>query len=304
MMSETHNDAEASMSAKPIVAATDGSEESLRAVDWAAREAVLRGVPLRILSAAELLPRMIGGHAMSDYDTVADVMRQHRDQALAAAAGRAAKMAPGLLIDADHLEGSPAEAVTDAGSGALMLVTGSRGAGAFAAMVLGSVSRYAATHAACPVVVVREEAGATRRQVGIGIGDVENQASLTFAFEEAALRKASLIAIHSWHLPDSDVSRAGPAPSGPAGYVQETETAKRLEQLLDDWRAKYPDVPVSQELVHGHPGRALVGLSARADLVVLGRRSVHHGPGSVMHAVLSHAHGPVVTVPSAPSASD
>ena len=81
-------------------------------------------------------------------------------------------------------------------------------------------------------------------------------------------------------------------------WPAETETAKRLEQLLDGWRAKYPDVPVSQDLVHGHPGRALAGLSARADLVVLGWRSAHHGPGSVMHAVLSHAHGPVVTVPS------
>ena len=38
------------MAEKPIVAATDGSEESLRAVDWAAREAVLRGAPLRIVS--------------------------------------------------------------------------------------------------------------------------------------------------------------------------------------------------------------------------------------------------------------
>ena len=47
------------MAAKPIVAGTDGSEESLRAVDWAAREAVLRGAPLRIVSAATLLPRMI-----------------------------------------------------------------------------------------------------------------------------------------------------------------------------------------------------------------------------------------------------
>jgi nucleotide-binding universal stress UspA family protein len=303
MMSMAHNDKEASMSAKPIVAATDGSEESLRAVGWAAREAELRGAPLRIVSAAELLPRMIGSHAMSDYDTLTDTVRQHRDQALAAATERATQTAPGLLIDADHLDGPPAEAVTEAGSGALMLVTGSRGAGAFAAMILGSVGRYAATHAACPVVVVREETGAVHSQVGIGIGDLENRASMAFAFEEAALRKASLIAIHSWHLPDSDVSRAGPVPSGPAGYVEETETAKRLEQLLDDWRAKYPDVPVSQELVHGHPGRALVGLSARADLVVLGRRSVHHGPASVMHAVLSHAHGPVVTVPSAPGSS-
>jgi nucleotide-binding universal stress UspA family protein len=298
MMSLPHNDKEASMPAKPIVAATDGSEESLRAVDWAVREAVLRGAPLRLVSAAELLPRLSGGHAMPDDDTVADTLRRRRDQALTAATERATRAAPGLLIDADHLDGAPASAVADAGSGALMLVVGSRGVGAFAAMILGSVSRYVATHAACPVVVVREEAGAVRRQVGIGIGDLENRASLTFAFEEAALRKASLIAIHSWHLPESDVSRAGSMPSGPAGYVQETETARRLEQLLDDWGAKYPDVPVSQELVHGHPGRALVGLSARADLVVLGRRSVHHGPGSVMHAVLSHAHGPVVTVPS------
>ena len=286
------------MSAQPIVAATDGSEESLRAAEWAAREAALRGTPLRIVSAAALLPRMIGGHAMSGYDTVADTIREHRNQALAAAAERAAKAAPGLLIDTDHLDGPPAEAVTASGSGALMLVVGSRGVGGFAAMVLGSVSRYAATHASCPVVVVREAAESARRQVGIGIGDLENTASLTFAFEEAALRKASLIAVHSWHLPESDISRAGPTFPEPAGYVAETETAKRLEQLLDDWRAKYPDVPVSQDLVHGHPGRALAGLSARADLVVLGRRTAHHGPGSVMHAVLSHAHGPVVTVPS------
>jgi nucleotide-binding universal stress UspA family protein len=44
------------MTARPIVAATDGSDESLRAVDWAAREAMLHGVPLRIISAAALLP--------------------------------------------------------------------------------------------------------------------------------------------------------------------------------------------------------------------------------------------------------
>ena len=216
-----HNDAEANMSAKPIVAATDGSEESLRAVVWAAREAVLRGAPLRIVSAAELLPRMVGGHAMSNYDAVADTIRQHRDQALAAATERVAQTAPGLIVDADHLEGSPAEAVTSAGSGALMLVTGSRGAGAFAAMVLGSVSRYAATHAACPVVVVREDAGAAHRQVGVGVGDLDHCASLL----------------------------------------------------------------------------------ARTDLVVLGRQAVHHGPGTVIHAVLNHAHGPVVTVPAAPPAS-
>src|SRR4029077_5236444 len=199
-----------SMSAKPIVAASDGSEESLRAVDWAAREAVLRGAPLRVVSAPGLLPKMVGSKGHSDYETVSDVIRDENDYALTAATARAAKAAPDLLIDADHLEGGPAEAVTEAGSGGVRVVGGSRGVGAFAALVLDSVSRYAATHASSPVVVVREEVGATPRPVGGGIGGLEgNTPALTFAFEEAALRKASLVAIHAWHTPQSDISRAG-----------------------------------------------------------------------------------------------
>ena len=151
------------MSAKPIVAATDGSEESLRAVDWAAREAVLRGAPLRIVSAAGLLPRMVASQGHSDYQTVSDALRKDSDVALTTAAARAAQAAPDLLIDTDHLPGAPAAAVTESASGALMLVVGSRGIGAFHAMILGSVSRYAATHASSPVVVVRGEVGAAHR---------------------------------------------------------------------------------------------------------------------------------------------
>jgi nucleotide-binding universal stress UspA family protein len=287
------------MSAKPIVAASDGSEESLRAVDWAAREAVLRGAPLRIVSAPGLLPRMVGSQGHSDYETVSDVIRDESDYALTAATARAAKVAPDLLIDADHLSGGPAEAVTEAGSGALMLVVGSRGVGAFTAMILGSVSRYAATHASSPVVVVREEITAAHRQVAVGVGNLEgNAAALTFAFEEAALRQAGLVAIHAWHTPQSDISRAGIAFSAPGRDALAAEATTHLEALLEDWRAKYPDVPVSHDVVNGHPGRILAGLSARADLVVLGRNPAYHGPGAVTHAVLNHAHGPVVTVPS------
>jgi nucleotide-binding universal stress UspA family protein len=290
------------MSAKPIVAATDGSEESLRAVDWAAREAVLRGAPLRIVSAATLLPRMVDSEAHSDhseYQTVTDAIRKDSDVALTTAAARAAKAAPDLLIDTDHLDGAPAEAVTEAGSGALMLVVGSRGVGAFHAMILGSVSRYAATHASSPVVVVREEIGAARRQVGIGISSPEgNAAALTFAFEEAALRKASLIAVHAWHTPQSEVSRAGSEARPPGKDFLQAEATRQLEDLLADWRDKYPDVPVSQDVIHGHPGRALAGLSARTDLLVLGRHAAHHGPGGVTHAVLNHADGTIATVPS------
>ena len=46
------------MTTKPIVVGTDGSGHSTRTVEWAAREAVLRSAPLRIVAAAEILPRM------------------------------------------------------------------------------------------------------------------------------------------------------------------------------------------------------------------------------------------------------
>jgi nucleotide-binding universal stress UspA family protein len=291
------------MSAKPIVAATDGSEESLRAVDWAAREAVLRGVPLRIVSAAALLPRMMEGQDGPDVVNVTDVLVQHRDLALTAAAERATKVSADLLVDTDHLPGAPAQAVTESGSGALMLVVGSRGAGAFTALVLGSVSRYAATHAPCPVVVVRDDITTSHRQVAVGVDHPESSAAaLSFAFEEAALRQAAVLAVHAFNVPKSGMEGAFAALATPGAGAIEAQLTQRLTAMLDDWQAKYPGVPVSQDVLFGHPGRALAGLSARADLVVIGRHPGQgglHGAGAVTHAVLTHAHGPVVTVPAA-----
>jgi len=290
------------MAANPIVAGTDGSEESLRAVGWAAREAALRGAPLRIVSVDEAPPRMITRAGPGEQQGVTDVLLGQRDQALATAAERAAKTAQGVLIDTDALTGSVDEAVTAAGSGALMLVLGSRGRGAFTALLLGSVSRYVASHASCPVVVIRDEPPSPHGLVGVGIADLDSCGdALTFAFEEASLRQASLLALHAWHTPETEISRAGSGPHE-SGAEAAADATGHLTSLLDDWRAKYPGVPVSQEVVHGHPGRALVGLSARADLVVIGRRAGHSdrpGRGSVRHALLNHAHGPVVTVPPA-----
>ena len=121
--------------------------------------------------------------------------------------------------------------------------------------------------------------------------------ALTFALEEASLRHAALHAIHAWHAPQAELTRAGPVPTESRAEAA-ADAAAALAGLLDECRAKYPGVPVSHEVVHGHPGRALTGLSARADLVVIGRRPGEPGPGSVRHALLNHAHGPVAVVPS------
>ena len=290
------------MTAKPIVVATDGSEHSLLAVEWAAREAVLRGSPLRIVAVAAMPPRMADRRNSPDVDTVADVLSHNRDQALSAAADRAAAAAPGLSIMTDVLTGPPAQAIVDSGSGALMLVVGSRGMGTFAAVVLGSVSRYAASNAPCPAVVVRDEPESPRGVVAVGLGDPdEGSDALTFAFEEAVARKASLTVIHAFDTPPADLTRPGKSFSAPSLRHAEEEAGRQLDELLADWRRKYPDVEVGQDVVHGHPGRALVSLSEHADLVVIGRHgnSALPGPGAVRHAVLTHAHGPVAVVPSA-----
>jgi nucleotide-binding universal stress UspA family protein len=274
------------MNIKPIAAATDGSVESLRAVEWAAGEAILHAVPLRIVSAALLPPVMTALQIRPDRDHVADFIHAERDLALDAAASRAARVAPGLVIVTDPVAGPPAQAVAETGSGAAMLVVGSHGAGAFTALTLGSVSRYAAAHAACPVVVVRDLLPAASGLVGVGVADLDDCAGpLTFAFEEASLHKAAVLAIHAW--------------PGPGPVTAEADA--RLAELIGSWANKYPGVPVSQQIMPGHPARALIGLSVRADLVVMGRHGGHpgpHGPGPVRHAVLSHAHGPIAVVPS------
>ena len=46
------------MATKPVVVGVDGSEESLRAVEWAALEAKRHSSPLRIVSAPALVPRI------------------------------------------------------------------------------------------------------------------------------------------------------------------------------------------------------------------------------------------------------
>lgn len=112
------------MTTMPVVAGVDGSEESLRAVEWAALEARRHMAPLRIVSVPALLPRMRA--CPQGPETVAARLQGKSCRALDEAITRSREVAPGQLIDVDLLAGPPALAVTQGGSGALMLVVGAR----------------------------------------------------------------------------------------------------------------------------------------------------------------------------------
>jgi len=286
------------MATKPVIVGVDGSEQSLLAVEWAAQQARRHSSPLRIVSAPDVMPRMHAYHASPA--EIAAALRGVAARALAAAITRCDEVAPGLPVDTCLLSGPPAVAVAETGSDASMLVVGARGAGGFAAMMLGSVSRYVAAWAPCPVAVVREESSAVHREVAVGVRDPQNATgALAFAFEEAALRGADLVAVHTWYwLPSGQAGALRPADPGRFA----AEATRQLAAALKDWQDKYPDVRVSRDVIRGHPARVLASLSARTDLVVLGRHGHPAGPGpgigSIQHAVLDHAHGPVAVVPS------
>jgi nucleotide-binding universal stress UspA family protein len=136
------------------------------------------------VSVPAVLPRLRVGAQVPE--TVATRFQGESFRTLAEAITRSREVAPGQLVDVDLLTGPPALAVTQAGAGALMLVVGARGSGGFAAMLLGSVSRYAAMQARCPVVVIREETSAVHREVVVGIRDPRDaDATLGYAFDEA-----------------------------------------------------------------------------------------------------------------------
>ena len=98
---------------------------------------------------------------------------------------------------------------------------------------------------------------AVHREVVVGVRDPDDTAALAYAFEEAALRKASLVAVHAWDS-GGDVSRATRAMAAPGARAIEQRVAGQLQALLADVQARYPDVQASYDLVYGHPGRALV----------------------------------------------
>jgi nucleotide-binding universal stress UspA family protein len=262
------------MTPKPVVVAVDGSPQSLHAAEWAASEARRHSVPLRIISVPVLPPRMRPD--VSSARTVADVIRDESAASLEAAVARSAEVAPGLHVDAELLSGAPAPVVTACGPGALMLVVGASSTSGLASLLLGSVSRYVAQHATCPVVVVGQEKVTVHGMVAVGVGDRHDAAlTLAFAFEEAALRQADLLVVHS-------------------------SAAEEVRGSLTGWQEKYPGVTVSQEVVQGHPARVLASHSESADLLVIGRHGAPHPAdvGGIQHAVLNHARGPVAVVPA------
>ncbi|MET7454640.1 universal stress protein [Streptomyces sp. NPDC005574] len=284
-----------------ITAGVDGTEESLAALAWAAREAVRRGLALRVVHAWQFEPYEAIGAA--DPATEAGWVRE----TLAGAARTVTGHHPGLDVSTEVVEGAPVEALVDAAAGSEVLVLGSRGHGPVVGFLLGSVGQQVIAEAARPVVLVRAgddpAAEAGGREIVVGQqGEPEDSAeALRFAFETAAARGATVRAVRAWTLPPVFAYSPGSLKLLDEAGGLEPYEKKALDAALRPWRERFPDVAVVEHVEMGSAGQVLLSLAGRAQLMVVGRRAhrtaVGARIGSVAHGVLHHAGCPVAVVP-------
>lgn len=144
-----------------ILVGVDGSADAQRALEWAVEEADLRGARLHVL-AVHPIPKTLGwgGVPLEVYPGEED--RQHVETGARRAlekviAERGKPLSASPQVDA--VIGNAVEELLKAAKEADLLVVGSRGAGGFSRLVLGSVSTAMVHHADCPVVVVRPGRG-------------------------------------------------------------------------------------------------------------------------------------------------
>jgi nucleotide-binding universal stress UspA family protein len=287
-----------------VTAGVDGSPESLAAAQWAAREAVLRDVPLHLVhvEAWPVAPVPLA------YTPSTDVWSENL---LRDSADLVRKDRPGLEVVTEHARGRAQDKLTDAANEADLTVLGSRGLGGIVGFLIGSVSLAVVAAATQPVVLVRSESATQTPSAppttehgsgGIVLGlDIYHPCDplIAFAFGEAARSRETLCVLHSWALPASYRYAALTDPG--IDLELGRHASEGLAELLRPWRPRFPGVQVTEKAVAGVAADELLHAARGAHLVIVGRQR-HRPPlgphlGHVAHAVIHHNAAPVAVVP-------
>ncbi|MFF4505052.1 universal stress protein [Streptomyces sp. NPDC001401] len=292
---------------RPVVVGLDGSRESLAAADWAAREALRRGLPLRLVHAweglspdASPLPEL-------------EAPRYWARRILRGAMDQINERYPQVYLSAEQIARPAADALVAAGTEGELLVLGSRAFSGLGGFMAGSVALATVARVTRPVILVRADRSAEDehvpdeegrpsahtpyRDVVVGVDTAHPcEELLAFAFESAALRSAPLRVVHAWHVP-----YAQSAAVARMSAVARQAAERALDATLRPWREKFPTVKVLELVENGRPAQQLLDASQDAGLLVVGRRvrparlGTHTGP--VAHAVMHHVRCPVAIVP-------
>lgn len=295
---------------RTVTVGLDGSLESRAAAEWAAQEAELRGLPLRLVHVWEPVPEPV-----AESVHLAPAKQRHWSERIPReVAAKIRSRHPDVNVIVEPVPGRPWDVLPKVAKDTDLLVLGSRGLSGLGGFLVGSVGMPVIAHTSTPVVLVRpgrtpgeieKEASGTPpvtspyRPVVLGLDTAHpHDTVIAFAFEEAARRGTALKAVHAWTLP-AYYAYALPADPELGSELEEQEAAT-LAKVLRPWREKYPDVEVVEESRSGSAANRVIDAAREASLVVVGRRirrspfGAHIGP--VTHAVMHHAAAPVAVV--------
>jgi nucleotide-binding universal stress UspA family protein len=280
-----------------VVVGVDGSAASMVAVDWAARDAAMRNVPLTLVHVASGLA---GTWPQTPTPIGFGEWQRRRGGEMIDDAVRIVEKAmprPGLIqVETEMYYSATIPTLVDISKEADMVVVGSRGHSAIGSL-LGSVSAGLVQHAHCPVAVIHDEdplmPHPAQAPVLVGIdGSPTSELATAIAFDEASRRHVDLIGLHAY----SDARLVDfPGVDWPMMKSSEDEV---LAERLAAWQEHYPDVKVHRHVVCDRPARQLIERSEAAQLLVVGS----HGRGgfagmllgSVSAAVVQGARMPVI----------
>ena len=289
-----------------IVVGVDGSPSSTVAVEWAARDAAMRNVPLRLV---HVVPPVVAPAGPWPQTRVSpEFSRWQEDQARQIIeeahkiAVEAASPIGSPQVDSELLHSPTVPTLVGLSKEAAMIVVGCRGQGAVARALLGSVSSGLVHHAHCPVAVIHDEDPLTTRSpqapVVVGIdGSPTSELATEIAFDEASRRGVGLVALHAWSdMGPLNFGKPGQAPIEWANFqVREEEI---LAEHLSGWQDRYPEVVVHNIVVCDRPAPRLLEQAETAQLLVVGSHGRGGFPGmllgSVSSAVVNSAQIPVI----------
>jgi nucleotide-binding universal stress UspA family protein len=286
---------------RPVAAGVDGSTSSIRAVQWAARQAALWGVPLRLVH-AHVWPLIhqpsLAGLTGHDLQALLNLGYNWLRRAADAATGAV----PDIDVNTELVTSAAAPLLIHESADARLVVVGSRGLGGFTGLLVGSNAVALSAHARSPVAVIRtpgDDAEPPRSGpvvLGVNGSPTNDEAAIAFAYEAAAQRQVPLTAVHAWTDVTSQPSFLPPLDHN--WPVIADDERRLLAERLAGWQQKYPDVQVEHVVTEGRPADSLLQAAQGAQLVVVGTRG--RGGlrglflGSTCHALLHHAACPVI----------
>jgi nucleotide-binding universal stress UspA family protein len=284
-----------------ILVGVDGSNDGLRAVDYAAAEARVRRTALHIVTAVPPATATAFGLALPVLTT--DTTAAAAEQASRAACRRA--LASGLLpeqVSGEVVLGYPGEVLAEMSKGATAVVIGRRGLSGLERVFAGSTSVTVGAKAHCPVIVVPHgwrPPVAGGRAIGVGIdGSAAAVPALAAAYAEAAVRKIQLRVIFAYQPHLDALAETADYEAALADWLARAEL--RVAETLAGWREDYPDTVVQRHFVRAHPVRVLVEESHDLDLLFVGTNgsSAMSGLvlGTVARAVVAGSACPVALV--------